>query len=385
MSLKFKRDKVFWTVATQIIATNVFLGGFGPSQSLLRGDQGTSLTVAGLHGTSTGIAASVAGMIVPRMVHRYGRVKTSWIGVNFFSTGVLMFVLGPGILFTLAAAFLAGFGYSIIISSMVTILSEHYETAAVLAIPQIAAIGSAGYVVGTLIVGLLAGTTISWRAGLLLPLPILFGAYLVSRDTYVSTHLPHGDGPQRGKLPLHYWVALLGFFCSIASEFAIAFWAGALVRERVGVTAAVSTICIVALGSGMGVGRWYAGILLKKISVDRQLVTVIFVQLISFMVFWSVHNLVCSLIALFCVGLGISTQFSLSSVRLITLSKNKPDLAIARSSIAAGVAISLAPLTLGALGELFGISVGYLMVPVLVLISLVIALIIPSKRASRLA
>ncbi len=379
MPLKFKRDKVFWTVGAQSIVINYFLGGFGPAQPLLRSDQGTSLTVAGLHGTAMGIAAIVAGFTVPHLVHRYGRVKTSWIGVNIFSIGVLMFVLGPGIGFTLPAAFLTGLGTSTIISNIVTILAQHYKSAAAIAIPQTNAIGSAGYVFGTLIVGLLAGTTLSWRFGLLVPLPIALATFLLSRDKNAQAHIPHEDGPQRGKLPAHYWFAFFGFFCSIASEFTITFWSAALLRERVGSTAAISTICIVAVGSGMAVGRWYAGNLLKRITVDHQLAAAISLQLISFMIFWGSHNLVASLVALFGVGLGISTQFSLSSVRLITLSNNKPDLAIARSSIAAGLAIGIAPFMLGVLGDHLGISRGYLMVPVLILFSLVITLWIPSK------
>ena len=63
----------------------------------------------------------------------------------------------------------------------------------------------------------------------------------------------------------------------------------------------------------------------------------------------------------------------------ITLSNKKPDLAIARSSIAAGLAIGLAPFMLGVLGDHLGISRAYLMVPVLIAISFAITLWIPSK------
>ena len=48
----FHRGRFFWIIATQTAIVNFYLGGFGPAQSLLRADQGTSLTVAGLHGTA---------------------------------------------------------------------------------------------------------------------------------------------------------------------------------------------------------------------------------------------------------------------------------------------------------------------------------------------
>ena len=53
--MAFQRDRVFWTISAQIALVNFYLGGFGPAQPLLREDQGTSLTVAGLHGTAMGV------------------------------------------------------------------------------------------------------------------------------------------------------------------------------------------------------------------------------------------------------------------------------------------------------------------------------------------
>ena len=97
---KLKRDAVFWTAALQGTILNYFLGGFGPAQSLLRADQGTSLTVAGLHGTMMGFAAIIAGFIHPHLVHKIGRPKTSWVGLTIFCIGVPVFVLGPTIAFT---------------------------------------------------------------------------------------------------------------------------------------------------------------------------------------------------------------------------------------------------------------------------------------------
>jgi len=61
------------------------------------------------------------------------------------------------------------------------------------------------------------------------------------------------------------------------------------------------------------------------------------------------------------------------------LSNNKLDLSIARSSIPPGLAIGLAPLLLGLLGDHLGISLAYMTVPVVILISQVITLVIPYK------
>lgn len=375
----FTRDKTFWTIALQVTILNFYLGGFGPAQPLLRSDQGTSLTVAGLHGTAMGIAAICAGLSNSRLVHYFGREKTSWIGMWLFCIGVLIFVSFKSVAFTLSATFIGGVGTSIVINNMVTRLSHHFKQATPLALPQSSGINSIGFVLGTIAVGTLAGTAISWRFGLLLTIPATIILYFFSRDKNRDPHDRDISVRQRGKLSRTYWIACFGFFICICTEFATSFWAAALLRDRVGGTASAATLAIVALGSGMAVGRWYGAIVLKKLKLDQQLITIIILQFIGFGIFWFSHSLIVSLVTLFVTGLGISMQFALSSLRLIGFSDKRPDLAIGISSLAAGSGIALAPFMLGVLGDSFGISRAYLMVPVLILIALAIVILIPSK------
>jgi predicted MFS family arabinose efflux permease len=375
----FTRDKTFWTIALQVTILNFYLGGFGPAQPLLRADQGTSLTVAGLHGTAMGIAAICAGLSNSRLVHYFGREKTSWIGMWLFCIGVLIFVSFKSVAFTLSATFIGGVGTSIVINNMVTRLSHHFKQATPLALPQSSGINSIGFVFGTIAVGTLAGTAISWRFGLLLTIPATIILYFFSRDKNRDPHDRDISVRQRGKLSRTYWIACFGFFICICTEFATSFWAAALLRDRVGGTASAATLAIVALGSGMAVGRWYGAIVLKKLKLDQQLITIIILQFIGFGIFWFSHSLMISLVTLFVTGLGISMQFALSSLRLIGFSDTRPDLAIGISSLAAGSGIALAPFMLGVLGDSFGISRAYLMVPVLILIALAIVILVPSK------
>jgi predicted MFS family arabinose efflux permease len=128
----------------------------------------------------------------------------------------------------------------------------------------------------------------------------------------------------------------------------------------------------------MGIGRWFGGLWLKRLALDSQLQLIIAVQFLGFLGFWLSHSMVISLLCLFVVGLGISMQFALSSIRLIGLSDGRPDLAIGRSSLAAGIAIAGAPFLLGLLGDSFGISRAYIMVFVLIGIAFVIVRAIPS-------
>ena len=380
MPKSFQRDRFFWVVAVQTAIVNFYLGGFGPAQSLLRADQGTSLTIAGLHGTAMGVASIAAGWANPRIAHRYGRSKASWIGLAIFISGLTLFVVSPPVYITIPATLITGFGVSVVINTMLTKMSAHYGKSAEVAIPQANGIASVGFVIGTALIGTIAIVFPSlWRLGLLLALPVALILFFAGREKDEDDHVPDEEGPQGGKLSRNFWIAWFGFVACISSEFATSFWAAALLKERVGSTAAISTVAIVALGTGMGIGRWYGGLLLKNFKLDTQLLTVIAMQFFGFLGFWLSHNMVISLACLFVVGLGISMQFALSSIRLIGLSDGRPDLAIGRASLAAGTAIAGAPFLLGILGDRYGISRAYIMVFVLIAIAFVIVKIIPSK------
>jgi predicted MFS family arabinose efflux permease len=380
MPKSFHRDRFFWVVAVQTAIVNFYLGGFGPAQSLLRADQETSLTIAGLHGTAMGIASILAGWANPRIAHRYGRSKASWIGLSIFVTGLTLFVISPPVYITIPATLIAGFGTSVVINTMLTKMSSHYGKSAEVAIPQANGIASVGFVIGTALIGTIAIVFPNlWRVGLLLAVPVALVLFLVGREKDQEEHVPDEDGPQGGKLSRSFWISWVGFIACISSEFAISFWAAALLKDRVGSTAAISTVAIVAMGTGMAIGRWYGGFVLGHLKLDTQLLTVIALQFIGFVGFWLSHSMIVSLICLFAVGIGISMQFALSSIRLIGLSDGRPDLAIGHAGLAAGIAIAGAPFLLGLLGDNFGISRAYIMVFVLIAIAFVIVKAIPSK------
>ena len=380
MPKSFHRDRFFWVVAVQTAIVNFYLGGFGPAQSLLRADQGTSLTIAGLHGTAMGVASIFAGWANPRIAHRFGRSRASWIGLSIFISGLTLFVISPPVYITIPATMITGFGTSVVINTMLTKMSHHYGKAAEVAIPQANGIASLGFVIGTALIGTIAIAFPNlWRVGLLLAVPVALVLFLVGREKDQEEHVPDEDGPQGGKLSRSFWIAWVGFIACISSEFAISFWAAALLKDRVGSTAAISTVAIVAMGTGMGIGRWYGGLVLGRLKLDTQLLTVITLQFIGFVGFWLSHNMILSLFCLLAVGIGISMQFALSSIRLIGLSDGRPDLAIGRASLAAGIAIAGAPFLLGLLGDNFGISRAYIMVFVLIAIAFVIVKVIPSK------
>lgn len=381
MPKTFQRNGQFWLLALQVATVNFFTGGFGPSQALLREDQGTSLGIAGLHGTALGVAAIIAGGFNSKLVHRFGRSNTTWIGLSVFSIGITFFVFAPPVQLTLVATLIAGLGTSVVINNVNTAGSHLFAERSHTAVAQLNAIAIAGFVTGNFIIGSTANIVRDqWRIGLLITIPFALALFIKGRKFEPDSHIPDESGPQRGRLSKGYWFSWTGFFISISAEFATSFWSASLISNRTDATAAISTLAVIAFGTGVGTGRWYAGRVLKRFHADEQLKLALSLQFIAFGLFWSSHILVFSLITLFMVGLGISVQFPLFTLRMVAFSEGRPDLAIGKSSIAAGIAIASSPLLLGILGDNFGISRAYIMVPILIAIGFTMVLLSPSKH-----
>ena len=374
----YRRDKVFWLAALQTGVFGIFMGGFGPALPLLQNEQGTSAAIAGLHGTALGVASIVAGALNARIVHRFGRMKSVWLGLGIFNTGALGFVLLPNAWQTISAIFIAGVGLSVTINNTFMKLSIHFYDHSARATSQANGVNSAFVLMGNFIIGMIAGTSVSWKFGLLLCIPFTVILYLTLGRNEQYEHIPEDSGHQRGSLPMKYWVSWIGMILCIASEFAIAFWSAALLKERTTINAALATTMVLAFPMGMMFGRWFGTYLFPHFGIDKRLKVIIVLQGVSFVIFWVSEILFTSFIALFVVGFGTSMQFALSTLRLLRFGKDKPDLAIGRSSLGAGFAIALSPLFLGFLSDQFGIIKAFLFVPALIISAFVIVALVPS-------
>lgn len=355
------------------------MGGFGPSQPLLQQAQGTSGAVAGLHGTALGVSSLIAGLINSRLVHRFGRVGTSWLGMVIFFIGGLTYALAPSPYVSIPASFLIGIGVSAMINSMTALLAVHYGPHAGRATSQSNGINSLSSMSGTFFVGLLATASLDWRLGLLLPIPCGIALYFLYRHKVTDEEVRE-EVRQSGKLGKKFWIGWLGLTACISTEFATGFWAASLLTNRTGLSTAVATTAVLAFSSGMAVGRWFSPIVLAKFDLDHRLLLLITIQLFGFILFWSSHQTYLAILGLHIVGLGVSAQFAMATLRLVRLSDNRPDLALGMNAFGAGIAIAGAPLILGALSDSIGISRGYLMVPILIAIAMLSVRLTPTHK-----
>jgi len=376
----FKRDAQFWYIASQLGILGFFMGGFGPAQPLLQSDQGTSGLVAGLHGTSLGFSSLIAGQLNARLVHRFGRFTTSWIGMLTFLAGALGFIVLQPPALTISATALIGFGVTVMINNGVTFLSHNHARNSTVAIAQANGFNSSMYLLGTVTIGTLASLGLSWRLGLFIVFPLALLAYKVSKRHINEIHEKSESGRQRGALGKRYWIGWIGLTFAISAEFSTTFWSAAHLREKFSLSSGNATTAVLCFALGMALGRWYGTLVFPRIDVDVRTLILIIIQFFGFIVFWASPIVPLSLIGLFLTGLGTSAQFALFSLRLLRFASDKPDLAIGVSALGAGVAIGCAPFLIGSLSDQVGIASSFLLVPLFILLAGVTLLVRSDSR-----
>jgi len=376
----FKRDAQFWYIASQLGILGFFMGGFGPAQPLLQSDQGTSGLVAGLHGTSLGFSSLIAGQLNARLVHRFGRFTTSWIGMLTFLAGALGFIVLQPPALTISATALIGFGVTVMINNGVTFLSHNHARNSTVAIAQANGFNSSMYLLGTVTIGTLASLGLSWRLGLFIVFPLALLAYKVSKRHINEIHEKSESGRQRGALGKRYWIGWIGLTFAISAEFSTTFWSAAHLREEFSLSSGNATTAVLCFALGMALGRWYGTLVFPRIDVDVRTLILIIIQFFGFIVFWASPIVPLSLIGLFLTGLGTSAQFALFSLRLLRFASDKPDLAIGVSALGAGVAIGCAPFLIGSLSDQVGIASSFLLVPLFILLAGITLLVRSDSR-----
>ncbi len=286
---------------------------------------------------------------------------------------------------TLLGALAAGTFGGMIVNVHGAALVDRHGDAAPAAVMEANGFAAGWGLLAPLMLGFFAGLGSSgptWRGGLLLVVPLALGlAWLLRGETMTS-----GDATQpieRGAhLPRTFWLAWGATVACIALEFVMTFWASDLLQQRAGMAKGSATAAISAVVLGLAVGRLLGSRLAIRWQPDSLLLCALGVNLVGFLVFWTSSVAWLSVSALFVVGLGLSMQYPLCVVRVIAASAGHPDLAASRLSLGSGLAVGVAPFTLGFLADHYGTSRAYLFVPGLVSAAVLLVLAGRTRRCS---
>lgn len=367
-----RRDRLTWFGYSLLGLWGYFLYGFGPTVPLARDDLGISHALSGLHATVLSIGALITGVTGRRLVARFGRARLLWAGVTGVAVGTVAYCTAYHVAVTLPAVLVIGVFGSLLLNTCNAVLMDHQGDHGAAALSEANAVATSVGIVAPLVIGAALFLGLGWRPGLLVVVGIAVAIAVVFHGIPVPEAPPvDADDHPTGLsvLPRAFWITWGVLVCTIGVEFCLSLWAADLLRVRFGLTGGAATAAWSTLLVGMTVSRVAGGRLGLRHSPDWLLMRGLLLLLVGFGLFWGSTLVWLAVVGLGVCGLGLGVQYPLAASRAILLSGGRSDLATARLSLAAGLAVGLAPFALGGFADHVGVHRAFLMIPVLVVLA----------------
>lgn len=381
------RDKTTWIRYGQLGVVAFLIDGYAPSVPLLAQDLELSRAQASLHGGAVGLGILLAGSLSARLAGLFGRNAVTWVGLFGMSAAVALYCLGGNLILTLAGIGTAGFFGSLVMAAGNADLSALHRSKGPQALNEGAAVSQGFGLLAPAVLGLAAASILGWRAGLLVLVLLtvilaISGLRYRRERTAAEESAPVPGTASAHPLPPRFWAIWICLVCLLGIEFSMTMWTPAFLIEKTGLDAPLATASVSITLLGIMLGRFIFARLASVERLDALLIAAILLTLVGFVVFWLATSAAVAVPALFIVGLGISGHYPLSLARMIHSSKNMTDRATAAASVGMGLALALAPITLGSLGDRLGIIPAMMLVPLLAVLSAAIVVLAPVSSGS---
>jgi MFS family permease len=374
------RDRPTWVAYVQLAFWAWFLYAFGATQALLRDEQGTTRSVASLHGTALALGGLVGALLTAKAVARWGRGVIMRVSSIAAAASILVYTWpGAPPTVTMAGAALCSFFGTFLLITINAFLLDYQGEAGPASLTEANALASFTGLVGPLAIGLGAATVAGWRWGVwvvvaaLLAVEVWRGRHIAVFGTRgLAQHEAEGG---RFRSPVYWSLGVI--MCFLGAEFSLTFWGADLLRERCGFGPAAAAASLASVITGMFIGRVWGSRLAQRIPAERLLKASIVFALASFVLAWAFTYWPVVLLGLLLTGVGISVHWPLGVARVVRASGGMTDRASAAASIAGSISMAIAPFALGTLSDTIGFHVAFLLVPVFLAIALAILIVRP--------
>jgi fucose permease len=386
----FVRDRFTWLAYLMLAYFAYLQAALGPLMPFLRAELNLNYTLAGLHFSAFALGMVLAGVTGDRFARRWGRWPVFWGGGAGMAAGALCLVLGRQVAITVAGAFIMGWlGAFLLVMIQAGLADRHAEARAVaLTESNVGASISAG--LAPVFVGLFQRLGFGWRGALVLAVLVLaligarFLRLTIPGARQGSTH----SGPSIRGLPLSFWAYWVVLVLCVSVEWCLVFWGADFLENTLGMSKvnAATTMSIFFLA--MVLGRLAGSRLSRGMSSATLLLFALSISLAGFPVFWLARLAPLNIAGLFVAGFGVANLFPLTLSVAVGLDPQQSDMASARISLGAGLAILIAPLALGWTADQVDIQNAYGIVALLLVLAIAVAVLArrwvmynPSSRA----
>ena len=374
-----RRDRLTYFSYLSTAAYVWGLYGMGPALLLLRDETGMTRTVSSFHSSAIAVGVFLVGIIGAAVTERLGRARTVAIGAACAATGISFVAFGGAPARSIAGAFVLGLGGSLLLNGIASFLTEHHGSLAAHALGEQNGIGVTAGLLAPMALGALVSAGINWRFALMMsPLLFLAAQFLRGPSGTLNTGM-HQHENTSTRLPSAYWWTWVILTLCIGVEFSFVMWAGDVLRDQSDASVSLAAASLTAVAGGMAGGRFLIGALLRRMSLERLFRIALVLPLVMWVPMWMSHNSTVILLAMVTIGFGLGFQYPLCFSRMVAAADGLTDRAAARSSLASGLAIGLAPLGLGALADAVGLHTAFIAVPAMLGAALVLTLLRPIR------
>lgn len=366
-------------------------GMLGPIMPFLRAELGLDLRWTGLHFSAYALGLALVGFPYRWLERRalpWGRVMIA-VATVILASGSLS--LARHLPLTLLAAALMGLSGGWVMAVGQALLGARYQQQA--AAKLLAAHVVAGLCVlgGALLVGAATSLGSSWR---LAPLVVAAGAVLLmaacgsrfgpvargtaeARPAALRDSVPLGRRLQLSILAL----VLLG----ISAEWGVGFWGAEYFKAHAQLSASAAASLMSLYFAGTVCGRLASGYTLRRVTPLRLLLAVIFAAIVTLLLMYLLPQRWATIALTFVLGACLGNFFPLILGSAMRIAPHASSALSALASQAVGVALLLAPLLLGLLGEQIGVQAAFALLIVYPLLMLPLVWGLRSAAATRCA
>jgi hypothetical protein len=369
-----------WASYAALAAVGYVIYGLGSAGPYLRAALGLSDAAVGLHSTALAVGLVAAGSLAAELGRRLGERIIRGLAVACLAVAIVLIASAASIAVTLAGGGLVGFGAGTLLGYANASLGAAGGARARrhLARGNVWAMVSAFAAPLALASAAAAGP--GWSLGLAPAAGLLV---IVALDLRRAPSVPVVSGMNAGRTGLSkaFWQAWAYVVAVVAVEFAVVFWAATLVERRAGVSVPEATSIAALFLGGMFVGRLAMGYGLAAGRPPRHGAwAALSLAAVGGLLAWITTAPAVAGVALFVAGVGVAGLYPLGVAAALATAPGQLPLAGNRLTIASGLAILVAPLTLGAIADATGVVVGWGLVIALVLVGFWLATGLSGER-----
>ena len=341
----------------------VMLNIQGNIMPFLRDELSLSYRAVGLHPSAIAVGMILAGATTERVLAALGRRRALQVAVGGSLAGMVLLGFAPSVVVSVGACLLVGLTGAMIPGIVAGLLAQMHGPTRDQAYAECGAVTYACAMAATLAVGASVALGFGWRGGLAAGVVCGLVLLLTLGRRPVPELLPRAARAIAAPLPPACVAYLATLGLGVALEFAVLLWCPAYLEHVVGLTPSLAATAAAAYSAAMLLGRWAGSQAVRRVAPTVLLPAALSLVVPGFALYWGIATPVAAVIGLFLLGLAVSLMYPLSLGLIITAAGPAADLAGARTGFAAGSALLLCPITLGALADTVGLSAAHLAIP----------------------